>query len=242
MKQRLYIKHIPAVLWGEKLDHIFIAVHGNQSNKEDDAIAVFAECAVSKGYAVISFDLPDHGERKDENVPCKAQNAAEDLGTVMRYARKLSENISVFACSIGAYFSLLAYHHEPLQQALFLSPLVDMERMIGNMMTWFHVSEDRLRAEQEIATPVGQPLYWDYYCYVKEHPINAWNVPTAILCGKKDDVVEIDTINSFSKRFHADLQFMEHGEHYFHTKDQLAFFRHWCEQSIKTVSLFRARR
>ncbi len=232
MKQRLNIEHIPAILWGEKSNKLFIAVHGNMSYKEDDVITVFAECAVSKGFQVISFDLPDHGERKDENMPCKAQNAVNDLETVARYARKLSADISVFACSIGTYFSLLAYYNEPLQQALFLSPLVDMERMLHNMMTWFHVSAERLEAEQEIATPIGQPLYWDYYCYVKERPITEWNTPTSILYGKKDDTVEIDTVEAFAKRFHADLQCMVDGEHYFHTAEQLAFFRHWCERSI----------
>jgi pimeloyl-ACP methyl ester carboxylesterase len=235
VKQKLDIEQIPAILWGEKTDKLIIAVHGNMSNKQDDVIAVYAECAVSKGYRVISFDLPNHGERKNEAAPLKVQNAVQDLETVMRYARKLTENISLFACSMGAYFSLLAYKHIPLRKAWFLSPLVDMERMIGNMMTWFNVSEERLKAEQEIATPIGQPLYWDYYCYVKEHPITTWNAPTYILYGTKDDTVEPDTVDAFAKRFHADLQLMEQGEHYFHTEEQLSFFRQWCDDSIRVL-------
>lgn len=235
LKQGLQIKHIPAILWGQKSEHLFIAVHGNKSNKEDDVIATFAECAVLQGYQVISFDLPDHGERKDENVPCKAQYAVQDLKTIMSYAKESAENISVFACSIGAYFSLLAYNNLPLRQALFLSPLVDMERMLHNMMTWFNVSEEKLKAEQEIATPIGQPLYWDYYCYVKEHPIELWNTSTTILYGTKDDTVELETIDAFAKRFHADLRFMEQGEHYFRTVKQLSFFRKWCETAIKVI-------
>jgi alpha-beta hydrolase superfamily lysophospholipase len=232
LTQKLKIEHIPTILWGEKTNNLVVAVHGNQSSKEDDVIITFAECAISKGYQVISFDLPDHGERKDENVPCKVQNAVGDLKAVMSQAKKLSESISLFACSMGAYFSLLAYNEAPLQQALFLSPLVDMERMIHNMMIWFNISEDKLKAEQEISTPIGQPLYWDYYCYVKEHPVTTWNVPTAILYGANDDTVELDTVEAFAKRFHADLRFMEQGEHYFHTKEQLSFFRKWCEASI----------
>ncbi len=231
-KQKLNIGHIPAILWGSKSERLFIAVHGNKSNKEDDVIAVFAECAVAKGYQVISFDLPDHGERKTENIPCKVQNAVQDLNAIMSYAKQISEDISVFACSMGVYISLMAYNGAPLRQALFLSSLVDMERMISNMMTWFNVSEERLKAEQEVATPIGLTLYWDYYCYVKENPVTAWNAPTSILYGKKDDTVELDTVEAFVKRFQADLRFMEQGEHYFHTEEQLAFFRQWCEESI----------
>jgi esterase/lipase len=146
----------------------------------------------------------------------------------MRRVKKSAEEISVFACSIGAYFSLLAYNNMPLRQALFLSPIVDMERVIHNMMAWFQVSADKLKTEREIATPIGQPLYWDYYCYVKEHPVTAWNIPTAVLYGEKDDIVEFDTVEAFAKRFHADLKIMEQGEHYFHTNEQLAFFSQWC--------------
>ena len=40
----------------------------------------------------------------------------------------------------GAYFGLLACRGFPLEQALFLSPVVDMERLIGNMMGWFQVT------------------------------------------------------------------------------------------------------
>ena len=232
-KQKLLIETIPTILWGERSSHLFIVVHGSQSNKEDDAIATFAECAESKGYQALSFDLPDHGERKAENVPCKVQNAIQDLKTIMRFARETTNSISLFACSMGAYFSLLAYNDIALRQALFLAPLVDMERMILNMMTWFNISTEKLEAEQEITTPIGQTLYWDYYCYVREHPITKWNVPTAILYGAKDETVEFDTVEAFAKRFHADLQLMEQGEHYFHTEEQLSFFRQWCERSIQ---------
>jgi hypothetical protein len=75
--------------------------------------------------------------------------------TIMCYAKLLSNNISVFASSKVAYFSLLLYSHESLQQCLFLLPIVNMERIIDKMMTWFKVSEDRLRLEKEISMPNG---------------------------------------------------------------------------------------
>ncbi|MBP2633666.1 MAG: alpha/beta hydrolase family protein [Firmicutes bacterium] len=238
MKQNLKIENIPAILWGDKSDKLFVVVHGNMSNKSDDAIVVFAGEATPKGYQVLSFDLPEHGDRKDEDYPCKVQNCVKDLNAIMRYARSLSNNISLFACSMGAYFSLLAYNHEPIKQCLFLSPVVNMERIINNMMTWFSVSEDRLRIEKEISTPIGQTLYWDYYCYVKEHPIVSWDNPTSILYGSEDNLCEFDVISAFTKRFDCDFQVMEHGEHYFHTEEQLEFFRQWLKNRIDRRNIF----
>jgi hypothetical protein len=122
---------------------------------------------------------------------------------------------------MGAYFSLLAYSHEPLKQCLFLSPVINMERIINNMITWFSITKNRLKTEKEIPTPIGQILYWDYYCYVKEHPIVTWNNITSILYGSEDNLCEFDVVSTFAKRFDCDFQVMEHGEHYLHTEEQL---------------------
>lgn len=155
----------------------------------------------------------------------------------MNYAQALSDNVSLFACSMGAYFSLLAYNHELLKQCLFLSPVVNMKRIIDNMMTWFSINENRLETEKEISTPIGQTLYWDYYCYVKEHPITKWNIQTSILYGSEDNLCEFEQVSMFAKHFQCDLQIMERGEHYFHTEEQLQFFRQWLKKHIlkKTV-------
>nr|WP_320024217.1 alpha/beta hydrolase [uncultured Acetobacterium sp.] len=232
IKQDLKINGIPAILWGEKAQKLFVAVHGNMSSKADDVIVILAEKVTQLGYQVLSFDLPEHGERSNEPTPCKVQNCIKDLSAIMEYAKTKWDEISLFACSIGAYFSLLAYKDDNLKQCLFLSPVVDMERVINNMMTWFSVSEVQLQAEKEVATPIGQILYWDYYCYVKEHPINFWNKPTAILYGSADDLCEFDTVSNFAQQFNCDLTVMEHGEHYFHTEEQLEFFRQWLEKRI----------
>lgn len=232
IKQNFKIENIPAILWGDKSEKLFVVVHGDMSNKADDQIVVFAEEATARGYQVLSFDLPEHGDRKEDKYLCKVQNCVEDLKKIMDYAKTLSNNISLFACSMGAYFSLLAYKHNPLEQCLFLSPVVNMKRIIDNMMTWFNINENRLKTEKEIPTPIGKTLYWDYYCYVKEHPINEWSKPTSILYGSNDNLCEFKVISMFAKDFQWDLEVMEQGEHYFHTQEQLEFFRQWLKKHI----------
>ena len=236
-KANLTIEGIPAILWGEPSDRLFIAVHGNMSSKDDDAIVIFAEEAASKGYQVLSFDLPEHGDRKGEAYACKVQNCVGDLDVIAEYAQTISSNISIFACSMGAYFCLLAYRDLPIVQCLFLSPVLSMERVINNMMTWFNVSEDKLKTEKEIETPIGQTLYWDYYCYVKAHPIDTWSIQTAILYGSEDNISEFDVVSEFVKRYNCKLQVLERGEHYFHTEEQLDYFRQWLSKNIFQTSL-----
>ena len=226
------IHSIPSIVWGESTDKVILAIHGNQSNKADIPIEILANQAIQKGYQFLRFDLPEHGDRKNEPLPCKVQYCVSNLHDIISYAKEKWSTISLFANSLGAYFSLLAFHNEPLEKALFLSPVVNMERMLSNMMFWFNITEEQLKSEQCISTPIGQMLYWDYYCYVKEHPIKKWNIPTYILYGKKDDVCEYDTIKSFQNQFECHLQVLQNCEHYFHTPEQLSLYETWLKENI----------
>ena len=181
-KERIEINNIPSILWGEKSRQVFIAVHGNMSNKEDEVIKILADIVISKGYQLISFDLPEHGERKKhQEYLCKVQNCVKDLKQIIEYAKSNYDEINLWACSMGAYFSLTAYKDEDIKQCLFLSPVVNMKIIIDNMMIWNNTTENELKEKQEIKTDFGQTLYWDYYEYVKENPIVSWNKKTYIL-------------------------------------------------------------
>lgn len=226
------IEKIPTVIWGESSEKVIIAVHGNMSSKTDVPIEILAKCALAKNYQVLSFDLPEHGDRKDEDTICKPQSCVKDFLTVMEYAKSKWKNISLFANSMGAYFSLLAYHREKIERAWFLSPVVDMQRIIENMMTWFDVTEDKLKNQQTISTPTGQTLYWDYYCYVKKHPITDWAIPTNILYGENDEMCDYDTIIKFAKQFSCELEIVLGSKHYFHTPKQLQKLDEWLEKTL----------
>ena len=133
---------------------------------------------------------------------------------------------------MGAYFSLLAYKEENIKQCLFLSPVVNMKIIIDNMMLWSNTTEKDLKERQEIKTDFGQTLYWDYYLYVKEHPINNWNKRTYILYGSKDNMQEQNIIQNFSNNFNCELYVLEKGEHYFHTEEQLNYYKKWLDKTV----------
>lgn len=217
---------------GGPSDQLVIAIHGNLSNKEDIPIVLFAEEAIKKGYQVLSFDLPEHGDRKTEDTLCKVAICVEELTKIMEYAKEKAEKIGMFANSIGAYFSLLAYKNEEIQQVWFLSPVVDMKQMIETMMNGFNITEEKLKEEQTVATPMGQNLYWDYYCYVLKHPITHWQVETNILYGAEDEICPRDTLNTFVETFSCNLTVVPEAKHYFHTPAELTAITDWLSSTM----------
>lgn len=231
-RQDIRIEGIPSVIWGEGSEGVIVAVHGNMSNKADVPVVMLADKAVPEGYQVLSFDLPEHGDRKGEGTPCKVQNCVRDLTTVMEYARTKWREIGLFANSMGAYFSLLAYQNEELSRCLFLSPVVDMEHIIDGMMRISGVTPGELEEKGQIATASGQMLYWDYYRYVKENPVQRWNAPICILYGEDDDMCESELVAEFARRFDCEMDIVENGEHYFHTPEQLCAYESWLGRKL----------
>ncbi|MDU6248608.1 MAG: sulfurtransferase-like selenium metabolism protein YedF [Paeniclostridium sordellii] len=53
--------------------------------------------------------------------------------------------------------------------------------------------------------------------------------------GLKDDLCESDIVFKFVKRFNCSITIMNKGEHYFHTQEQLKFFKQWVDESIHKI-------
>ena len=136
------------------------------------------------------------------------------------------DSIILIANSIGAFFALHALADKPFAQSFFISPVVDMEALIQNMMRWANVTEEELRVRQEIPTDFGETLSWDYLRFVREHPI-AWHTPAHILYGEKDNLTSCETISMFANRIGAPLTVLKGGEHWFHTEAQMQFLDAW---------------
>lgn len=113
-----------------------------------------------------------------------------------------------------------------IKKAYFISPIVDMERLIADMVAWANVTEDELKEKGIIHTSFGEDLSWEYLIYVREHPIK-WNAPTVILYGSKDNLTSFETISAFAEMHNAKLTVMENGEHWFHTEEQMRFLDDW---------------
>ena len=144
-------------------------------------------------------------------------------------------HLTLVANSIGAFFALSSLDETLVDRAYFISPIVDMENLIGNMIQWSKVTEQELAEKREIATNFGETLSWDHLCYVRQHPI-VWNVPTCILYGEHDKLTSIETISAFAAQHHADLTVMPGGEHWFHTREQMRFLDQWIREQRRNTS------
>lgn len=139
------------------------------------------------------------------------------------------EKIILIANSIGAYFSMSAGIGGMIREAYFISPIVDMERLIGDMMQWAGVTETELKSKGVIRTEFGEDLSWEYLRYVRSHPIT-WDVPTQILYGENDNLTSFETVQAFAERHNAALTVMEGGVHWFHTEKQMQFLDDWIRK------------
>lgn len=97
-----------------------------------------------------------------------------------------------------------------IEKAFFISPIVDMKKLIQDMMRWTGVTKEELREKGEI--------------------------PTYILYGEKDHMTSEKTITTFAKETGAFLTIMPEGEHWFHTEKQMEFLDKWitdCDRGEK---------
>jgi hypothetical protein len=85
-----------------------------------------------------------------------------------------------------------------LERAFFISPIVNMEKLITDMMLLANVTEQELQEKQEIVTSFGETLSWKYLSYVKENPI-IWNTATNILYAGNDNLTSYETICKFAE-------------------------------------------
>lgn len=142
------------------------------------------------------------------------------------------ESISIIANSLGAYFAMNALPDKKIERAFFISPVVNMEKLICDMMFWADISEEKLAEKKEIAISPEETLSWRYLCYVREHPLK-WNVPTDILYAEKDHLIPKETILDFVHSHQATLTVMKNGEHWFHTDEQMNFLDNWLKECFR---------
>ena len=224
------VHHIPVVLHGDSSEKLFLYIHGKMGRKEE--AARIAEIVCPKGYQVLGIDLPGHGERTGEMERFVPWEVVPELQAVYANTQKRWKKISLYANSIGAYFSLLALRDAKLEKSLFVSPILDMEKLIRDMMGWAWVTQEQLKEAGEIHTAFGETLSWKYLIYAQEHPITMWDSPTAILYAGKDHLTARETVDDFAKRFGCTVTVMENGEHWFHTEEQLAVLDAWLRKEI----------
>lgn len=151
--------------------------------------------------------------------------AGQEIHTAIEKLSADYDRIFLIANSIGALFSMYAEVSERIQAAWFISPIVDMDKLIQDRMTAEGITAEALEHQSTIPTPDGV-LSWSYWRYVREHPVK-WTVPTEMLYGSHDTLTAYETITAFAAQHNARLTVMDDGEHWFHTAEQMRFLDDW---------------
>ena len=194
------------------MKHIVIYVHGKGGSAEE-----------AGHYRALFPDAEVVGFAYRAQTPWEAK---EEFPPFFEKQRSRCGRLTLIANSIGAFFCLSSLDEALVDRAFFISPMVDMEKLIDNMMLWANVTEQELAERREIPTQFGETLSWAYLTYVREHPIS-WRVPTRILYGAHDNLTSFETVSAFAKQAGAALTVMPGGEHWFHTDEQLQFLDRW---------------
>ena len=170
-------------------------------------------------YEVIGLDY-------QADTPWKAR---EEFSMFFNALAEKYDNIVLIANSIGAYYAINSGIENLIAKAYFISPIVDMEKLICDMMHWAGVSEKQLEEQKTVHTEFGEDLSWEYLQYVRNNPVN-WSVPTEILYGRNDNMTSLKTMESFAKNHEAGLTVMDNGEHWFHTAEQMNYLDNWIRE------------
>ena len=202
-------------VWGTESERAYIYVHGMNGSKND--AEGFAGVAERFGYQVISFDVESFDP----------VNTLPELEKVYSFAAERWRKLSLYAVSIGAWYSMVYFRGKPLAQTLLVSPVVSMMNLIERMMQSAGVSHDLLREKGTIDS-----LSWEYYTFAKAHEITDWQCRTRILYPEQDDITPRNEIEGFTKKFACELSVLPDAEHWIHTGRELEFLRRWEEAAL----------
>ena len=203
-----------------------VAVHGFGGDKESTAVRALAERMTERGYAVIAFDLPGHGESRADEYFCAA-NCRLDLENVYDHACELypgAERRAVFATSFGGYITLLSLDALPGNVRIVLrSPAVDMRDTFERMLP---VPLEKFKREGFAEMGFERKLNVPYAFYTElcENDISNTDMQRKMLIiqGGMDDVVLPEHISRFcGVNPGAELEVIENAGHRFKRRGEI---------------------
>ena len=195
---------------------LYVHGKGGSARESDDYQFLFPNCVV------VGLEYP-------VDAP---QEAVRIIHAAMEEASAEYDRLILIANSIGAFFCMIAEVDDLIHEAFFISPIVDLEKLICDMLALAKSTEEELESRGVIPTSFGEDLSWEYLCFVRNHSI-IWRAPTHILYGSRDNLTTFDSILEFARNHSVQLTVMEDGEHWFHTEEQMRFLFDWSSACVQ---------
>ena len=117
------------------MKNIVVYIHGKHGSAQEASHygSLFADCDV------VGFDYK-------AKTPWEAK---EEFPPYFDAVFKKYDSAMLVANSIGAFFAMHALTDAPIKKAFFISPVVNMENLITNLMSQANASEEELRDKSE---------------------------------------------------------------------------------------------
>lgn len=187
-----------------EVNQVIIGIHGFGGSKESSVLAAVAEEMYFYKTAMITFDLPGHGESAVSGRELTLENCRDGLMAVAAYAREAfpdATRFGIFASSFGAYVALLAMDDLTEQlgrvKVVLRAPAV---RMNKSFLTIARIDEAQFLKKGRIICGYDRKMEIPYSFYeelTKNNVVADYDMPMMILQGELDDVVLAEDVEFF---------------------------------------------
>ena len=179
------------------------------------------------GYQVLSIDLPEHGERKHgEEKICAVDSGAGAANGDKTLSKQMEANQFAGEQHWRILFNAGDGKRQYRKGAVCFADCGYGTADFDNDAP-AKVTEAQRQEKGKIVTDFGQTLSWQYLCWIREHALQNWAIPMAVLYAGRDTMTDYETIETFAKKHAAKLTVYEQGEHRFHTPEQLEVLKKW---------------
>ncbi len=225
------------------LTNVAIATYGFGGNKDNKACQKFAERLISKykGYGVICFDWPSHGN--DARNKLLVDDCLTYLGLVVKYAKEElhAERVFNYSSSLGAYMTLLYIHRNgnPFTKIGLRCPAINLYDSMYNK-GFDEEDREKLSKGKEIIKGFDRKIKIDneFLNGLKENDLFKMDFlefadNILMIQGTKDEMVPIEESRTFSENNVIELEEVENGDHPFSNPKHMDF------AIMKVVELFK---
>lgn len=210
---------------------IVIISHGFGGSKESAPTFALAESLSRLGIGVCSYDFPAQGDSLADGTLLRINNCINDLKAVKYYIKEQAPGAEVayFSTSFGAYITLLylARQQHKEEKVILLSAAINMpdllfkrtsEKAFDELSTQGYIISNNYPSPMKLSTGLYQDMeannIYEIYKpgYAKIHMIH----------GDEDEIVPLEMIKEFAKKFGAELTTIQGANHYFDDPKKLS--------------------
>lgn len=214
------IENIPALLLGPSSTCVYWFLHSEDGQKEDSE--EFGKIAAAHGWQTLAVDIPLCGLGMDSQATYP-DIVVSELRKVYKYLSENWQQIAVRADGLNAWHIIMALRDKPLEQCLFVSPILDVQNAIDYLA--------RSNSAQTGPVLPNELLAKKYQIYAGQNPLSEWMVPTEILCTAED----IDMTQVFDGWKHFRLTVEWNCDRVFAKPEELKLLRAWEQRVISSL-------